>query len=135
MPARWLVVLCALWVTAALTVGGCGGRGSLEPGQGQSFKVKGHTYEQVWVAVVRAVTKGFNLDHMDKKAGLVTASLPQVTSGEKVAVYIRPADRPSPVYEVEVACAQRDIYQRDWQERLEHDIRKMLPRSQKQVRP
>ncbi len=72
---------------------GCATIETLKPGEGRKFVVAGKTYNQVWAAAVRVVTRSrLAILVADKKGGVLKAEAPagMFTWGEVIGVFISP---------------------------------------------
>lgn len=126
---RFLLSLNAL--TAAAVLSGCATLDSLQPGQGSAFVVRGYTYDQVWQAVNQATVSRLTLRESDKANGVLKAesSAGLMTWGEVVGVFVKPANQPSPTYQIEVQSLKRSrgqITGTDWTNSLSDSIRSEL---------
>ncbi len=106
---RWAGVL----VLAALVLGGCVTTDMLQPGEGYRARFEGVRYGELWQAAVQAVGEQMPLDYSDPRSGVIRAGTwPQLkTWGQVLAVFITPADRPSPAYTVEVVSRNRAMHE------------------------
>ena len=109
--ARALSWLGVLLLAALVLVGGCVTTDMLQPGEGYRARFQGVTYDQLWQAALQAVAEQMPLGEVDPREGVIRAGTwPQLqTWGQVLAVFITPADRPSPAYTVEVVSRNRSI--------------------------
>ena len=106
----------------SLLILGCAGVENLKPGAGgQTFEIRGKTYDQIWKAVVRTTTRSLTIVESSKKNGSLKAKKEAgLTSlGEVVGVFIHPTTKRALMYTVEVQSLKRvdvktDIIGRDW---------------------
>ncbi len=98
---------------AGLVLAGCVTTDMLQPGQGYRVRFEGVGYSRLWQAAVQAVGEQMPLGHTDPHHGVIQAATwPQLkTWGQVLAVFITPADRPSPAYTVEVVSRNRALHE------------------------
>lgn len=132
-----------IFVFAALMlVSACAGTQDLGKGKtGQSFAVRGASYDAIWNASLEAVReqtgdqkleveKNLTVQKADKAAGIITAStgMSLLSWGEVVGVYITPA-ADAPVHTIEVESRskmQTNVFANNWEEEIIADIKRKL---------
>lgn len=92
---------------------------SLQPGSGRKFLVQGKTYDDIWKASVRSMSRNLTIVESDKSRGLIRSEARAgiATWGEVVGVFISPSQPGAPVYTVEVESLKRSMVQitgQDW---------------------
>ncbi len=112
---RFLLLLA---VAAALP--SCATVDSLQPGSGRKFLVQGKSYDEIWKASVRSMSRNLTIVESDKAHGLIRSEARAgiATWGEVVGVFISPARPGAPVYTVEVESLKRSMVQvtgQDWE--------------------
>lgn len=108
-----------LFVTVA-ALPSCATVDSLQPGSGRKFLVQGKTYDDIWKAAVRSMSRNLTIVESDKTRGLIRSEARAgiATWGEVVGVFISPARPGAPVYTVEVESLKRSMVQitgQDWE--------------------
>ena len=98
---------------ALLLLDGCLTTDMLQPGQGYRARFQGVGYDQLWQAALQAVGEQMPLGEVDARAGVIRAGTwPRLkTWGQVLAVFITPAQRPSPVYTVEIVSRNRALHE------------------------
>jgi hypothetical protein len=114
--AKLLFVFSMLFVNF-----GCATIGSLAPGteKGYKFTIEEKTYDEIWKASIKAVTRNLTIVESNKELGIIKAEkgASLFTWGEVAAVFITPANVESSRYQVEVVCEKRakaQITGQDW---------------------
>src|SRR6266545_380443 len=89
---------------------GCATVTRVESGSGSQLAVEGRTYDQVWQAAVKVVSRHLSISiGTDKGRGEIRAEGGggRFSPGEVVGVFIKPANTPSDRYVVEVVSRKR----------------------------
>ena len=104
-----------------LVIFGCATIGSLAPGseKGHKFTIGDKTYDEIWKAAIKAVTKNLTIVESDKGLGIIKAEkgASLFTWGEVAGVFITPPNVKSSRYQVEVVSEKRSkgqITGQDW---------------------
>jgi uncharacterized lipoprotein len=110
-----------LWVLAAFAVmAGCATTDTPQPGTGgSSFEVRGRSYDDIWKAAVRTVSRNLTIVESNQSTGVIRAESRAglVTWGEVVGVFIQPPRPGEKSYRVEVQSLKRSRVQitgQDW---------------------
>lgn len=100
-------------LAALVLLSGCVTTDMLQPGEGYRARFPGVSYDELWQAAVQAVGEQMPLGEVDRRGGVIRAATwPRLkTWGRVLAVFITPADRPSPVYTVEVVSRNRALHE------------------------
>lgn len=100
-------------------------------GGGSSFQVRGKTYDEVWKASVRSMSRSLTIVQSRKEFGEIKAEARAgiATWGEVVGVFISPARPGATAYFVEVQSLKRAMGQitgQDWEESVKTSIKAEL---------
>lgn len=100
---------------------GCATIGSLGPGteKGYKFTIEDKTYDEIWKAAIKAVTRSLTIVESNKELGIIKAEkgASLFTWGEVAGVFITPPNLKSSRYQVEVVSEKRSkgqITGQDW---------------------
>lgn len=112
---RFLLLLAAI-----ATLPSCATVDSLQPGSGRKFLVQGKSYDEIWKAAVRSMSRNLTIVESDKTRGLIRSEARAgiATWGEVVGVFISPPNPGAPTYTVEVESLKRSMVQitgQDWE--------------------
>jgi len=103
---------------ALFLLSGCVAVDSLQPGPGgTNFTVKARSYDAVWAAAIRSVTRNLAIVEESKAQGEIRAQSSGagfMPSGAVVGVFITPAGHDAPSYNIEVLNMKRSLGQQDW---------------------
>lgn len=122
-----LVLIAAVFLLAS-----CATIDTLQQGGGGSvFEVRGRTYDQIWKASVRSMTRNLTIVQSQKETGTIKAEARAgfATWGEVVGVFITPVTPRAPSYFVEVQSFKRSMGQitgQDWEESIKASIKAEL---------
>ena len=114
--------------TAILLFTACASTDDLQPGTGgQTFEIRGHSYEDIWRAAVRTISRNMVLVESNQEKGTLKAEVkPGVaTWGEVVGVFIQPPRPGAERYVVEVQSLKRSRLQVSGQDWTAHVIEGM----------
>ncbi len=103
-----------LWIILlSLLLSSCATIEDLRPGTGSVIDIKGHTYDQIWKAAVKATNKNLTIVYNNKSRGEIRAeAAAKIASwGEVVGVFITPTTPKAPKYTVEVVSQTRSKIQ------------------------
>lgn len=124
MIIKWCsikVQLSLLIVLMAFINLGCATIGSLKPGteKGYKFIIEDKTYDEIWKAAIKAVTRSLTIVESNKELGIIKAEKGAglFTWGEVAGVFIAPPNIKSSRYQVEVVSEKRakgQITGQDW---------------------
>jgi hypothetical protein len=91
----------------------CATIGSLQPGGGSTFEVRGKSYEEIWKASVRAMSNNLTIVESDKGSGNIKseARAGMTTWGEVVGLFVRPPTHGAASYTIEVQSLKRSQLQ------------------------
>lgn len=108
-PFRSRLVLGSVFMVAVIS--GCTTVGSLRPGSEKAHKliVKGKSYDQIWKAAIKVLSRKLNIVEANKALGIIKAEKgPSLFSwGEVAGVFISPASRRSSQYQIEVLSEKK----------------------------
>lgn len=126
MKRAFALVVTAFCLTSCATVD------SLNRGGGGSvFEVRGKTYDEIWRASVRSMSRSLTIVQSRKDFGEIKAEARAgiATWGEVVGVFISPARPGAAAYFVEVQSLKRAMAQitgQDWEESVKTSIKAEL---------
>lgn len=125
------VSLLALFLLASLALPACM-RSAPEPPPATTREVlvvQRLSYDDVWLAAVRSMTKNLNVKHLDQKEGVIKGRLTEWGFTEYVQVSIKPPQAGALSYRVEVLSTRhRSVVMRDWSAFILEDLRKTMER-------
>lgn len=119
-------------VVATFFLASCATVDSLHRGSGgSSFQVRGKTYDEVWKASVRSMSRSLTIVQSRKELGEIKAEARAgiATWGEVVGVFITPTRPGAAAYFVEVQSLKRAMGQitgQDWEESVKTSIKAEL---------
>lgn len=87
------------------------------------------SYDDVWLAAVRSMTKNLNVKHLDQSEGVIKGRLTEWGFTEYVQVSVKPPQAGAASYRVEVhSTRSRSVVMRDWAAFILEDLRKTIER-------
>jgi uncharacterized protein YceK len=92
-----------LWALLVIfTLSGCATVGTLNKGEGQTYLAKGHSFDEVWDAAIKVVSRSLTIVDLNKNAGKISAESKSgmTTWGEVIAVYVSKGPDDERTYEV-----------------------------------
>lgn len=110
---------------------GCATVGSLHRGTGSYFEVKDKSFEAIWKASIKVVSRSLTIVESDKHSGTIKAEKGAgiATWGEVVGVFISPPDKSAKEFTVEVTSLKRSKLQitgQDWKRTILEGIKAEL---------
>jgi len=117
---------------AVFALAGCATVDTPQSGRGGSqFEVRGKSYDDIWRAANRVVSRSLTVVESNKETGTLRAEkgVGLATWGEVVGVFIRPQRNGAPVYTVEVQSVKRSMIQitgQDWTQTIISGIKAEL---------
>ncbi|MFH1035142.1 MAG: hypothetical protein V1806_11600 [Pseudomonadota bacterium] len=91
---------------------------------------QGVKYKDVWVAVVRGMTKSLNILEINQSEGFIKGDLADWGFREYLTVSVKPDPSAPEAFRVDVASTRsRSVVMRDWQEDMLQDLRGLLQKA------
>ncbi|KAF3996985.1 hypothetical protein [Glaciimonas immobilis] len=97
---------------AVLLLAGCATRDEWQPDTGNMiFKVQARSYDDVWTAAIRTISRNLTIRDTNKAQGRILAetSAGMVTSSEVITVVISPANRNASSYTIDIQNRKRSM--------------------------
>ena len=125
------VIWPALLLAALLALSSCmrSAPAPPPPTTREFLKVEHLKHEDIWTAMVRAMTKSLNVKHIDPKEGVIKGRLTEWGYTEYVQVSIKPPQPGAASYRVDVISTRaRSVVMRDWADTMLEDIKGNIQR-------
>jgi hypothetical protein len=116
----------------ALILTACATMDDVKPGTGRSLEIRGHSYDEIWRAVLRVADEHFEILERDQARGVIRAERTLHFMGEGgdwVGIFITPSTPGADVYVVEVVKRKKlrtQLTGQDWEQKVLRDLQDVL---------